>query len=75
MTREPIQLRLPFDDDVAPCKECFMQGCDCPCATCEAMRPRNDSLTKLELTRLQVEAGLLEAGIDPVLYRKFMRML
>lgn len=55
------------------CKECFIKGCDCLCETCRKAASRNDRLTRLELTRLAVCAGLIEAGIDPVKFKDTMK--
>jgi hypothetical protein len=50
---EPVQMMLPFD-----CKECFLKGCECKCATCVAEYQRNMRFTNLELVRLSVEKQL-----------------
>lgn len=58
-----------------PCKECFLKGCDCTCTTCIAVRGRNTRLTRLELTRLSVIAGLAEAKANGKTIQRVGRML
>lgn len=55
------------------CKECFVKFCDCTCETCLKAAPRNARLTKLELTRLNIAAGLIEAGVDPTTFKDTMK--
>jgi hypothetical protein len=57
------------------CKECFLKDCECECDTCVAVRPRNHTLSKLELTRLSIEAGLNESGLSDEKKQKVTRML
>jgi hypothetical protein len=57
------------------CKECFLKGCDCTCDTCRNAASRNKKLSRLELTRLSVQAGLDESNLSKASKNRVARML